>query len=619
MVHAGRVFFSAWSMGCCCHAREVMQSMIESLYARLPASMRMALRFKKPDLDPDVLKAHGAAMDALYRDKSGMAFLFLGLAVACIQTTRTSLEWGDTLLWTLIFLCFQVFRLMLRSELIPGRSIQSSPLLAAMANAIPFGILAFAAVDEVPQIQYMSLTLMHVFVVVTVIAIYPGFIELHRVYSGIFLLSLACGWFISGYSSGSVAGLVVLGLFGILEMASQQLYRCSVQKIQQEVTHRDVTNRLWDKIEVLEGLNESKTSLLAAACHDLRQPTHAMGLLIEAIVSGKEDVHRREKLRQLQRSNTNSANMLSALMDLSRLDSGGFQAVPAVMGLQDLLDEARAQFVLVAQQKGLNLFIPHAEWKVYSDPYLLRRVVFNLLSNAIKYTREGEVVLSLSCSGTKLLMTIADTGIGIAQSWQSRVFEEYARPNRGVEGLGIGLSTVKKACTLMHHPLTFESRLGRGTTFTLELKLVEQCDVESEETGLSTDVGRTVHRSDPTPRLIAVIEDDHVTRQAAVDLLRQWNFEVVEAAESFTMIELLQATQQKPSVLLVDLHLRHANGLAALCNVRALPGLQTLPAIIVTGDTSATFQKMADAACVVVLHKPVPPRELRKAINKLMA
>ena len=558
-------------------------------------------------------------MVALCHDRSGTTLFFLCLAAACIQATRLSMEVADTFLWVLTFLCFQACGALLRWGLMPDPLVRFQPLAVALANAAPFGILAFMAVDQVPQVQYMLLSLMHVFVAIAVMAVYPGLIELHRVYSGIFLLTMACGWFISKYPLGTVVGWMLLGLFVILEVASRQLYRGGVQRIRLEAAHRDVTKELAAKIEALEDLNRSRTNLLAAACHDLRQPTHALGLLIEAIVSSEEDAHRLEKLRQLQRNNTNAANMLSALMDLSRLESDGFQAVPVAMRLDDLLDEAKAQFALVAHQKRLSLFIPHAQWRVYSDPYLLRRVVFNLLSNAIKYTREGEVVLSVRRSGRKLLLTVADTGIGIAPSWQSRVFEEYARPNRGAEGLGIGLATVKKACALMHHPLTFESRLGQGTVFTVELELVAEPrgSAAPGKVEPSADVSRTDHRENPATKLIAVIEDDPVIRQAVVELLQEWKFEVVEAEESLALIELLQVTRQKPAVLLADFHLRHDNGLEALSSVRALPGLDALPAIIVTGDTSAAFQKMADAACVAVLHKPVPPRELCKAINML--
>ncbi|RZI98884.1 MAG: hypothetical protein EOP39_26220, partial [Rubrivivax sp.] len=203
-------------------------------------------------------------------------------------------------------------------------------------------------------------------------------------------------------------------------------------------TNQRLSRQLADQVSALDTLNRSKTSLLAAACHDLRQPAHATGLMIDAAMAEFHDPAIQAQLQRLSTSNATLVGMLSTLMDLARLDSGSFQAVRAPVRLATLLDETRLQFELVALRKGLSLQIEDSPLSVLSDPYLLRRIVFNLVANALKYTERGWVRVSVAAGAHDVVLQVSDSGVGIRPEQQATVFEEYTRLDRSGDGLGIG-------------------------------------------------------------------------------------------------------------------------------------------------------------------------------------
>jgi signal transduction histidine kinase/CheY-like chemotaxis protein len=549
----------------------------------------------------------------------GFYFFFFPLALACMVEVYQSLGVLMSTAWLCVFLTFQVARLCVHRQTLLRLKIRTRMLLGAVGNAAPFGILALISFDRLDNIQYMVLTLMLVFVTVAVIAACPSFADLHKAYIWPLLGCTTLGWLLSQYQANVTMAAMLIILIATLELASRYLRQTGLRRTQLEVANQKLARDLQEKVQSLEQLNRSKTSLLAAACHDLRQPTHATGLLIEAILSGANtgDADCQQRLLLLQRSNITASNMLSALMDLARLDTGSLQASRLEIDLNELLDESRGQFAIVALQKGLRLKIPRTDLRVFSDPYLLRRVVFNLLSNAIKYTHHGEVSITLYRARGRVQLSVSDTGIGIAESEKEKVFEEYTQLAKGSEGLGIGLSIVQRACALMQHRLTLDSTLGTGTRFTIEMELASEPAVQPAEVepfSSLPQLSRSLHPS----RMIAVVEDDVTIRQAAIDLLTQWNYVVIDAADPHQIVQLIESSSMRPSLVISDLHLRKEDGFSVIHRIRALAGLEGLPAILVTGDLNPEYQQLADRYSIKLLHKPVPPRQLRGAIQKAL-
>lgn len=571
-----------------------------------------------PDLQV-VAAYENSVITTMLRVNRGFYFFFFPLALACILEVYQSLGFLMTTVWLCVFLTFQVARLFVHRQTLLRLKIRTRMLLGAVGNAAPFGILALISFDRLDNIQYMVLTLMLVFVTVAVIAACPSFADLHKAYIWPLLGCTTLGWLFSQYQANITMAAMLMILIATLDRASRYLRQSGLRRTQLEVSNQNLARDLQEKVQSLERLNRSKTSLLAAACHDLRQPTHAIGLLIEAILAGANtgDADCQQRLLLLQRSNTAASNMLSALMDLARLDTGSLQASRLEIDLDELLYECRAQFAIVAQQKGLRLNVPRTDLCVVSDPYLLRRVVFNLLSNAIKYTHHGEISITLHRVPSGVQLSVSDTGIGIAESEKEKVFEEYTQLAKGSEGLGIGLSIVQRACALMQHRLTLDSTLGSGTRFTIEMELASAAAAQPAEVDLFPSLSLLPKRLHPS-RLIAVVEDDVTIRQAAVDLLTQWNYVVIDAADPHHIVQMIESSSMQPSLVISDLHLRREDGFSVIHRVRAIPGLEDLPAILVTGDLNSEYQQLADRYSIKLLHKPVPPRQLREAIQKAL-
>ena len=232
---------------------------------------------------------------------------------------------------------------------------------------------------------------------------------------------------------------------------------------------------LHERKNEAEAASQAKSRFLAAASHDLRQPAHALGLFVARLKQLPYDAQTRELLAGVDASVLALQDMLDAFFDYSRLDSQLTHAHLQGFALNAVFDTLRTSFSDMASQKGLRLRIrPTTAW-VQSDPVLLHRVLLNLLSNAVQHTHSGSVLLSCRPgSGRGVLhIEVRDSGIGIAQEHQQKVFEEFYQvenPERDRnKGLGLGLSIVERSCKLLDHRIALRSALGCGSTFTLQV------------------------------------------------------------------------------------------------------------------------------------------------------
>ena len=364
----------------------------------------------------------------------------------------------------------------------------------------------------------------------------------------------------------------------------------------------------------LEQRSASRIRLLAAACHDLRQPAHALGMLAELGDDARRDPSRFGAwLQSVRRSTASLSDMLDALMDLGRLDNGQYTPHTGPVSLAELLHEVTLHFSGLAQRKGLTLHVTPAEGEVVSDRHLLRRIVFNLVSNAIKYTDTGHVRVSLERGSHTVLLNVQDSGPGIPPDKLEEVFRDHVRlnPTKAAEGLGIGLSIVRRAAELLGHPLSLVSPPGQGTTATLQLPLAAD--------GAARLVAQAAPRADaPQGCVIGLLEDDADVREATAALLRRWGYTVYAAADAAALKDSLDPTRPPLSLLLSDLHLGSLNGLDELTQLRGALQAPTLPALLVTGDMDAAVAIQAARAGVYVAHKPLAPGRLGEIVQDLV-
>ncbi|MCU0775358.1 MAG: hybrid sensor histidine kinase/response regulator [Ideonella sp.] len=365
-------------------------------------------------------------------------------------------------------------------------------------------------------------------------------------------------------------------------------------------------------LQAAERASDARSRLFAAANHDLRQPLHAMGLLLETLPPRGEAVPSREVVQHIAHCVEGMTEVVDGLLEITRLDGGQLTPQWTVVDAADAIRDGVRPYEAAARAKGLALEVRVASVPVRTDRALLLRVLANLVGNAIRYTPAGAVTIVASAVGDELQVRVHDTGIGIAEEHQSRIFDEFfqvANPSRDRRlGLGLGLATVKRLSDLLDLRIAVSSGPGRGSVFSFTLPIVE-APVEAEE------ATRTRGESLLAVRRVLVVEDDEDARSALVGLLASWGCDVRGAEGEDAALACLVGGFE-PEAAVVDLRLGGpATGLDVVCALRARLG-ERFAAVLVTGDADMADSIRARGAPVPVMVKPVRAVQLRAFLSQ---
>ncbi|MBK8761430.1 MAG: HAMP domain-containing protein [Sulfuritalea sp.] len=369
---------------------------------------------------------------------------------------------------------------------------------------------------------------------------------------------------------------------------------------------------LQEKKEEAESASAAKTRFLAAASHDLRQPMHAIGLLVGVLHRRLGCADAPSILQSIQSSVEAMERLFSALLDISRLDAGIVQPHFSEFPLESLFFAIEADLGVLAREKGIELRVAHTSAWVRSDPQILERIVRNLVSNAIRYTPKGKVLLGCRRveQGRGLGLQVIDTGIGIATEDASRIFMEFVqvgnRERDRTKGLGLGLSIVKRSAELLGHPLAVRSTPGVGSCFSVELPRAARH--VSTKPGANREDG-----FDLAGCFVAFIDDDPEIRLAMAALLELWECHAAIAGSADEAAKMLSAHLRQPDVIICDYRLAETDGIATIESLREEFGAD-IPGLVVTGNIAPKDLARIDAAGLLLLHKPINPGRLGAAI-----
>ena len=377
---------------------------------------------------------------------------------------------------------------------------------------------------------------------------------------------------------------------------------------------RAQTDRAVQALATAEQANQDKSRFLAAASHDLRQPLHAMGLFLDTLARSPLTAQQASVLGHARTASGAASEMLTTLLDYSRLEAGVVQAHDAPFAVQPLLSALEQEFGPQADAAALVYRTRETTAAALADKALVDLVMRNFISNALRYTRTGGLLIACRARGGRLALEVWDTGCGIAPEHQQEVFKEFhqlGNPERDRrKGLGLGLAIVQRLAQAMHTQVEVRSRLGRGSVFRLWLTpwrgaLVDEA-VASAHDGASL-VGRRV----------LVVDDDEPVRLGMQSLLASWGCHCVCAESAADALARLHQMPQ-PDVVVTDFRLRHEEtGRQVLDTLRA--HLQrSVPAIIMTGDTSPQRLRDAQSTGALLLHKPVSAAQLREALVEVL-
>lgn len=385
--------------------------------------------------------------------------------------------------------------------------------------------------------------------------------------------------------------------------------------IVQDITDRKhVEQALRESLESLtaarieaEQANVAKSRFLAAASHDLRQPLSALSLYVGALrrqvgpVGTKMLINMKDCIDSL-------SELLSKLLDLSKLDAGVVMPNPSDFRLGDELAQLASVHAPEAQTKGLRLRCLPTAWTVHTDPVLFRRLLGNLIENAIRYTEKGGVLVAARRRLNKTWIEVWDTGIGMPSNRTAEAFEEFRQlhDEARTRGSGLGLAIVGKTAALLGLQIRVHSRLGRGSMFAIEVPVAQPREF------LLPVVARL---SVPRRLSIALVEDNDAVRQALVAALEGAGHHVVSATSGSELR--VKLGKEVPGILVSDYRLCHdETGLDVIAAARAIFG-DDIPAILLTGDTDPSLvRNMADRG-IVVLHKPVELEDLEACLEDL--
>ena len=371
-----------------------------------------------------------------------------------------------------------------------------------------------------------------------------------------------------------------------------------------------------------ERANLDKTRFIAAASHDILQPLNAARLftsaLVEKVRTGAVTGIEPALARNIDASLESVEEILSALLDISRLDAGAMKPEMVDFPISEILAPLAREFAPAAERRGLKLTVMPCSLWVRSDRRLLRRLLQNLLSNAIKYTAEGRVLMGCRRTPDGLRIEVHDTGPGIPAEKQQLIFREFERLDenaRAAPGLGLGLSIVERIARTLGLRLSLRSHPGRGSRFAVEVPRARAG--EAARKPASARNAPQPQEEAHAPQAALVIDNEQAILDGMTTLLNGWGCRVHTARGGAAAARLLKEHGEEIGLVIADYHLDdEEEGLNVIETLRALAG-RHIPAILITADRSQEVQERARHHDVTYLRKPIRPAALRAVINRI--
>lgn len=366
----------------------------------------------------------------------------------------------------------------------------------------------------------------------------------------------------------------------------------------------------------VERANHSKSRFLAAVSHDLTQPLNAAKLFTSSLLEMLPPADEPARIaRHIDDALGATEDLITDLLDISRLEAGKFKAKKLDFALRDVFDNLKAEFGVLAQAGGIQFSVVESGVAVYSDVRLLRRVLQNFLTNAFRYNPGGRVLLGCRRLGDKVRIEVWDNGPGIPADKQEAIFDEFSRLDHSrtarEQGLGLGLAIARGIALVLGHNLTLRSWPGAGSVFAITLNLATRPVA-------TTQVAAPTQRDSQLEGIrVLCIDNESDILIAMHSLLGRWGCEVV-CAQSLAQAEDLIAGGFLPQLVLSDYHLDDGKtGLQALHMLRLAHG-NDIGGIIISADRKSELQAQIREHGYGYISKPVKPLKLRALMNSIL-
>jgi signal transduction histidine kinase/CheY-like chemotaxis protein len=371
------------------------------------------------------------------------------------------------------------------------------------------------------------------------------------------------------------------------------------------------------KREEADRASAAKTRFVAAASHDLRQPMHAVGLLVGILAERQISPEISGLLTKIQLSVSALENLFETLLDISKLDAGIVAPHLTCMNLDSLLRSVELSHSQAAADKGVILRVCGLRTLVNTDSALLFSMLANLVSNAIRYTERGHIDVYCQKRGPFVTVYVCDTGVGIPTTELERIFEEFyqlTHTSRGHgQGLGLGLAIVRRTAELLGYRLSARSAIGVGSVFGIRLPIATP-----DQFRQMVPVAVRAQDSVLAGAFIVVIDDDQESRFATEAIFKSWRCHVIAGSCGTAVRQELSQHLRQPDLIVADYWLGNGEtGLAIIHDLRRDAEMR-IPAIILTADHDVARAATAKAHDVVFLQKPANAQRIRRTVMELI-
>ena len=407
---------------------------------------------------------------------------------------------------------------------------------------------------------------------------------------------------------GSLTGFVLL-----LLVISYIIIHCNANRIKrykQKTT--DLIGQLQQSVEQNEALIASRKKVVHTITHELRTPLTAIIGYTSLMEKGNDADKKEQYVRNIRQSSERMREMLNTLLSFFRLDNGKDQLNISPCRIPAIIHTFETEFTPIAMHKGLALTITNqTDAVVLTDKERILQIGNNLLSNAIKFTENGGVSLTTDYNNGVLKITVEDTGTGMTEEEQQRVFGAFERLSNAAakDGFGLGLSIVQRIVSMLGGIIRLESDKGKGSRFTVEIPMQT-----AEE--LPEQINQTLIHHNYTFHNVIAIDNDEVLLLMLKEMYVQEGIHCDTCTNAAELMEMIR--RKEYSLLLTDLNMPDINGfeLLELLRTSNVGNSRTIPIIVTTASGSCSKEELMERGFADCLLKPFSISELMEVSDK---
>ena len=406
----------------------------------------------------------------------------------------------------------------------------------------------------------------------------------------------------SFFQIGGLTGFVLLLLVISYIIIHRNAVR--IKRYKQETT--DLIGQLQKSVEQNEALIASRKKAVHTITHELRTPLTAIIGYIALMKKGNDADKKEQYVRNIRQSSDRMREMLNTLLSFFRLDNGKEQPNISPCRISAITHILETEFTPIAMNKGLALTITNQTGTVVlTDKERILQIGNNLLSNAIKFTDNGGVSLTTDYNNGVLKLIVEDTGTGMTEKEQQRVFVAFERLSNAAakDGFGLGLSIVQRIVSILGGTIRLESEKGKGSRFTVEIPMQTAGELPER-------INQTRIHHDRTFHDVIAIDNDEVLLLMLKEMYAQEGIHCDTCTDAAELMEMIR--RKEYSLLLTDLNMPEINGfeLLELLRTSNVGNSKTIPVVVTTASGSCSKEELMELGFSGCLLKPFSISEL---------